>query len=317
MTPGQRAFVAGALLAVTAAGTSLQARFNASLLDEVANAAEVSLINLAGAFIVISVVVLVRRDLRAAWIRAYRGLRAGALRPWEVLGGLGGAFFVAVQGAGAQVIGVAVFTVAVVAGQTASAIALDRVGLGPAGRVPVTNRRVIGAALAVVAVLLPAISRLNAPTFGLIVAAIIALSLAAGAVSSMQGALNGRVGAFAGQPLIGAWGNFAVGSAVLALVVGVSIAVTPADWSGLPWGQPWLLAAGTLGLAYVATATWAVRIMGILLTSLISVVGLLIGALAVDVLAPTRGAVVDLLLLVGIVLSALGVVLAAWRGRRR
>jgi hypothetical protein len=83
VTPRQRAFVAGALLAVTAAGTSLQARFNASLLDEVGNAAEVSLINLTGAFVVISAVVLVRADLRKAWMRAYRGLRAGALRPGE------------------------------------------------------------------------------------------------------------------------------------------------------------------------------------------------------------------------------------------
>lgn len=316
MSSRRRALIAGVLLAVTAAGTSLQARFNAALLDAVGNAAEVSLVNFTGALIVVTLVVLVSRNLRSAWIRTIRGLRRGALRPWEFLGGLGGAYFVAVQGLGAQVIGVAVFTVAVVAGQTVSAVALDRVGLGPAGRVPVTPRRIVGAVLAIVAVLLPAVTRINTPTFGIAVAAVIALSLTAGLVSSMQGALNGRIGAYTGQPLVGAWGNFALGAVVLGVLVTVSAALSPADWGGLPVQQPWLLAAGTLGLAYVATATWAVRTMGILLTSLISVVGLLAGAVAVDSLSPTGGVVVDALLLVGVVLSALGVVLAAWRTRR-
>lgn len=316
MTPRLRSILVGALLAVTAAGTSLQARLNATLLEDLGNATEVSLVNLAGALIVISLVVLARADLRQAWVRTFRGVRDGALRWWEIAGGLGGAYFVAVQSVGAKVVGVAVFTVAVVAGQTWSAMVIDRVGLGPAGRVPVTWRRVAAAFIAIIAVLLPAVERISAPAVGAAAALVIALAVTAGISSSMQGALNGRVGAFTGQPLIGAWGNFALGTLVLCVVVGVSVALTPAEWSALPWDQPWLLIAGTFGLAYVATATWAVRSMGVLLTALISIVGLLAGALAVDIISPTGGADVGLALLGGVLLSAASVALATWQRRR-
>ena len=68
-----------------------------------------------------------------------RGLR------WRLVGhdpGLGGA--------GRP--GVTVFTVAVVAGQVSGSLFVDRAGLGPAGHMPLSIRRVLAAGLALLAV---------------------------------------------------------------------------------------------------------------------------------------------------------------------
>ncbi|MFD2083569.1 DMT family transporter [Actinopolymorpha cephalotaxi] len=56
-----------------------------------------------------------------------------ALRPWQVLGGVCGAYLVVTQSATVGLVGVAVFTVAVVAGQAGSSLVVDRLGLGPGG----------------------------------------------------------------------------------------------------------------------------------------------------------------------------------------
>ena len=61
-------------------------------------------------------------------------------------------FLVLSQGLAAAALGVALFTVAVVAGQTISGLVLDRVGIGPGGRRPLTAARLVGALLALGAV---------------------------------------------------------------------------------------------------------------------------------------------------------------------
>ena len=84
---------------------------------------------------------------------ARRGLRGvlqevrsrGALRWWQCLGGVCGAYLVFSQGVSAGVLGLALFTVAVVAGQVISGLVVDRFGLGPAGPQRVTGARTVGA----------------------------------------------------------------------------------------------------------------------------------------------------------------------------
>ena len=81
-----------------------------------------------------------RRPGRAA--RGHRGrvgaipraLRSfGQVRAWHLLGGLGGAMFIAAGAIGAPEIGVALLSVALVCGQTTGSLAADGVGLSPAG----------------------------------------------------------------------------------------------------------------------------------------------------------------------------------------
>ncbi len=72
-------------------------------------------------------------------IRDAGARRTAALRWWQCIGGLAGAFLVATQSITVSVIGVAVFTVAVVAGQAVSSLVVDRLGFGPAGPQPYTT----------------------------------------------------------------------------------------------------------------------------------------------------------------------------------
>ena len=86
---------------------------------------------------------------RAAFRRIPALLRAGDLRRWQLLGGISGATFVSLQSGLVAATGVAVFTVAAVAGQTAGALLVDKSGIGPSGRHPVTVRRVFAAFMGV------------------------------------------------------------------------------------------------------------------------------------------------------------------------
>ena len=82
-----------------------------------------------------------RDPVRAARTRArapgsasrWSAIRNGGLRWWQLLGGLGGALFVASQSITVATLGVALFTVCVVAGQTGNSLVVDQLGLGPAG----------------------------------------------------------------------------------------------------------------------------------------------------------------------------------------
>ena len=67
--------------------------------------------------------------------------RTRRLRWWQLLGGLGGALFVASQSITVATLGVALFTVCVVAGQTGNSLLVDRLGLGPGGRARITVAR--------------------------------------------------------------------------------------------------------------------------------------------------------------------------------
>ena len=77
--------------------------------------------------------------LRHGVVTGVRAYRSGDLVWWQFLGGLGGALIIAGQSIVVPILGVALFTVAVIAGQTANSLVVDRAGLGPAGRQPITR----------------------------------------------------------------------------------------------------------------------------------------------------------------------------------
>jgi transporter family-2 protein len=191
---------------------------------------------------------------------------------------------VAVQGLTVATIGVAVFTVAIVAGQTGSGLVVDRSGLGPGAAEPVSPTRVAGAALTVVAVLVAVADRLGSPVaLGLAV-----LPLLAGLGVAYQQAANGRVRVAAGWAWTATFVNFSVGG--VALLVGFAIGVAVRGWpaGGLP-AEPWLYAGGVLGVLVIVTAAAVVRATGVLLLGLATISGQVVGALALDLVVPTAG----------------------------
>lgn len=275
--------------AVLAGGSGMavagQSRINGELAVRLGDGVAAALVSFSTGLLVLGLLVPLtgpgRRGLRA--IRA--ALRGGRLRWWQCLGGLGGGFVVASQGLTVATLGVAVFTVALVAGQSASALAVDRAGLGPGGVEPVTVARVAGAVLCVVAVLIALADRLDAPrALGLAV-----LPLLAGLGIAWQQAVNGRVRVAAGGST---WPatllNFAVGTA--ALLAGFAVRVAVQGWpAGAPPAEPWLYTGGLLGVLVIAIAVAVVQVTGVLLLGLASVAGNVLGALVLDLALPTVG----------------------------
>lgn len=254
-----------------------------------------------------------RRGLRSL----VGSLRSGRLRWWQTVGGMGGASFVVAQGVAVPVLGVAVFTVAVVAGLTGGSLLVDRLGLSPNGTRPFTVRRVLGCLLAVVGVAVSVWSSLVGGTgLGSGVLAfvlVVALSLVVGAGTSAQQAVNGHVAEQAGSAWTATLVNFTAGLGLLVLarltLVGtVGPAPLPTDW--------WLYLSGPIGMAFIVLAALLVRTLGVLLLSLGNTAGQLVGSITLDELFPTGAGRPGLVELAAATLIFAAVVLAASRPRR-
>ena len=305
---GAVAFLAGAVVAV-------QGRINGELGQVTDDGILAAVIN----FTVGLLALLVLVSSRPAARTAVRGLPAQLRRQeipwWALLGGFAGASFVAAQSITVSALGVALFTVATVAGQTGMSLAVDRWGLGPSGALPVSLLRVIAAVMATVAVAVAASGReaesgSGARTF-------VVLALLAGAAVAFQAAFNGRVSVATGQPTVAALVNFCVGLTALLMVLAIERLSRDDIVGSLPSfsEQPWLFMGGLLGLVFVVSAAWSVRALGVLLFSLLVISGSLVGAVAVDLVAPTEGASFTWGLTIGILMTLAAVGLASIRKR--
>ncbi|MEU2039318.1 DMT family transporter [Nocardia niwae] len=297
------------------AGVAVQGRINGALGARLEDGVAAATISFGVGLVVLAVVFAVSGRLREGGRRVRRALSEGALRPWQLLGGLCGAFFVACQGLTVAAIGVTAFTVATVAGQLLSSLAVDRLGLGPRGRTPVTAVRLVGAALGVVAVLIAGFGHTRA-TGGLSVpdalhgaptVLLIALPALAGIGLAWQQAVNGKVGAVGGS-LTAALVNFGVGLAALLVIEALVIV-----WSGGPAdfpAEPWLYLGGFIGVAFIALAALTVRWIGVLLLGLTSVAGQLLASVILDVLTPTSAGL-SVTAIIGCALTLVAVAIAA------
>jgi bacterial/archaeal transporter family-2 protein len=289
------ALLAGALVAV-------QSRINGELGERLHDGVLAALISFGGGLLVLLAAAVVSARLRAGVRRVAAAARRGELNWWQLCGGVSGAYLVACQGLTISSIGVAVFTVAVVAGQAASGLVVDRLGLGPAGPQPVTWLRVGAAIGAVIAVLIAVSDRLAAPA----VLGLAVLPLLAGFGLSWQQAVNGRVAVAARGPLPATLVNFTAGATVLAVVTAVTTALR-----GLPAafpGQAWLYAGGLLGIPVIVLAALVVRWIGVLLLGLATVAGQIVTALALDVFSPAAGTTPSVATVAGCLLALVVVV---------
>ncbi|MEV7435800.1 DMT family transporter [Streptomyces griseoviridis] len=201
-------------------------------------------------------------------------LRARSLRPWHCLGGVAGGSMVLTQALTAAALGPAAYTLALVAGQTLCAVAVDHLGLGPGGRRRATARRLAGGLLAVCAVAFPVLA---APDAGRALA-LAALPFLAGCALSWQMAVNGRVDESCGHhPYPAVLLSFAAGTALMVAALAV-LAVS----NGLPRprsGPLWHFTGGLLGCVVVLTAVLTVRRIGVLAAGLGMISGQVLGSL--------------------------------------
>ncbi|MFI7004000.1 DMT family transporter [Nocardia sp. NPDC050175] len=275
------------------AGVAVQGRINGALGARLHDGIAAATISFGSGLLILGIAFAFSGRLRGGAAKVRKALSAGTLRPWHLLGGLCGAFFVACQGLTVAAIGVTAFTVAVVAGQLLSSLVVDRLGVAPSGRTPVTALRFGGASLGVLAVLIAGVGRSGAPAGALSVpdslrgaptALLIILPALAGIGLAWQQAVNGRVGEVGGS-LSATLVNFCVGLVALVVIEGVVLV-----GSGLPDEfptQPWLYLGGLIGVAFIALAAITVRWIGVLLLGLTSVAGQLLMSIALDIAAPT------------------------------
>lgn len=309
---------AGAAAVAVGAMVSYQSRANGELAVAVGSGIQAAVVSFGSGWLILVAVLGIAPRYRAGVRRVAGAVRRRELPWWQLLGGALGGFFVAVQSVTVPLVGVAVFTVAVVAGQTSSSLAVDRVGLGPAGRQPVTGARILSAAITVAAVVVAVSDRLGrlsvSETWPIL------LALFAGSLIAVQQAVNGRVGAVAGRAVPAAFVNFTLGVGVLGSALGLAWALTGTAPGPLPAGPWWIYTGGAIGVVFIATAAWAVQRLGVLLLALLSISGQLLGALVIDLLAPTEGTAVHPTLVVGVLLAWVAVAVGAlptWVAGRR
>jgi transporter family-2 protein len=72
----------------------------------------------------------------------------------------------------------------------------------------------------------------------------------------------------------------------------------------------WIYLGGSIGVAFIASATWAIRKLGALRFVMGSVAGQLLGSLLIDLFAPTEGTKVSFNLVAGLAITLVAVLLA-------
>ncbi len=311
---------AGLLAAfVTGAGISVQARINSALAARLDDGLFAALISFGTGWILLVVAASALPAARRGLVRVRSALVHRRLRWWHLTGGVCGALLVASQGLTVGVLGVAVFTVAVVGGQLGSSLVMDRLGVGPAGPQPVTSRRAVGALLAIGAVALAVSDRLT-NSAGLVLAL---LPLLAGIASAWQQGVNGRVGLAArpegagdqvGATLFAVLVNFTTGT--LALGLACAVGVLANGWPNPPPMDPLLYLGGPLGIAFIASMVVLVRQIGVLVLGLGLVAGQLVASLLLDLLAPAGDHPLTALTITGTALTLVAAGVAAWPARR-
>jgi len=301
------------LLAVlVGALTAIQSRLNGQLSKDIHNGLAAAIISFGSGWIVLFIlcfgIKVERQGLRNIW----KAVNSGRLKRWEVIGGMGGGFFVATQSITVPKLGVAIFTIATVGGQTVASLLVDKLGIGPAGKKQVTIPRIFAAVMTLFAVTVAVFPDLSHATFSAIA---VAMTLVVGVVISFQHALNGRVSVVATRPLATAFLNFLMGTFVLAIALAINLG-NGGSIGHLPT-TAWLYLGGPIGVIFISTSAFIVKHMGILNFVLTSVTGQLIGALALDWLAPAAHTKVSSYLVTGVIMTLGSILISRYFERRK
>ena len=151
---------------------------------------EAAIVSFSTGLLFVTLIAVFRKDVRAGFRQIFKATKAGKMPPWTLAAGLLGASFVAMQTHVVPIAGVALFTVASLAGQTAISLWVDKLGLSGGAKSLITKRRVIAAIITVIAVAGSAWDRFAMSDFSILA---LCLALFAGTWVGVQRALNGRI----------------------------------------------------------------------------------------------------------------------------
>lgn len=300
----------GALVAVQ---TEINGELATRLGSGVRAGTAAGLISFGTGLLFLSALVAFEPRTRRGLLRIGASVRSGDLHWWQVVGGVAGACIVVSQGLTVATIGVALFTVALVAGLSTSSLVVDHVGLGPAGKQAISPVRVGGAVLTVAAVGLTVAERIGGTdALGSAALTLALLPMAAGFGAAYQQAVNGKVYQVGG-PWAATWNNFLVGTTLLVVLMLASLAL-PGDLRTPP-GTWWLYSGGLMGVVFICAAAMLVQVHGVLILGLCTVAGQVICAVGIDALADEGH--VGILSVVGASLTLAGVAVASSPGLLR
>jgi transporter family-2 protein len=287
-----------------------QSRINGELGRELGDGYLAALLSFTSGFVVVAVIVLVSRRTRAGVARVWRSIRGGTTPWWYAIGGVAGALFVLSQGLTAALLGVALFTVATVTGQTISGLVVDRRGLGTMAPKPITALRLVGAAVAVVAVAIAVAPQAQSG----VAPWVLILPLVAGLGLGWQQAVNGQLRQLSGSPLTAVFFNFLAGGIVLALafVVHLLAGGAPARVDA----PPFLYLGGVIGILFIAGYAITVQFTGVLLLGLGAIAGQLAMSLTFDLVLPVAAHPIAWTTIAGTAGTFLAVAIASLPRRR-
>ena len=282
-----------------------QSKINGELSFKMGDSLEAAFVSFSTGLLFITLISSTQPKLRLAFKEIFKAVKEGQMRPWTLIAGALGASFVAMQTYVVPIAGVALFTVASLAGQTAISLWVDQLGLSGGVKSVITKRRVIAALITVFAVLVSTWDRLSMNNFSVLA---IGLALFAGTWVGFQRALNGKINSFSKRAFATAQLNFITGTSFLFSLLLLRSIFTDHSISNFTTAPWWMFLGGSIGVLYIALSSHVVQHLGVLEFTLFSVGGMLIGSLLIDLIFPTPGTVISPYLLIGIALTYLGVI---------
>ena len=286
----------------------LQGRINGALGARLDDGIAAAVVSFTTGLVLIAAISLATPKGRAGLRRIVPAVRSRSFPRFYVMAGGIGALFVIAQTFTVGLLGVALFTVAVVTGQTLSGLLVDRMGIGPGGKRSITGVRILGSVLTVAAVAWAVSPRFGGNTDIASLVLPVLLPLAAGFLMSFQQAMNGTATVHYGTPVAATLVNFIAGAVILWIAWLIKLSVAGAG-NPLP-GEWWFYLGGPMGCLFIGLAALLVRSLGVLVTGLGMIAGQLVGSLVLDVVIPSPGAVVALPTVLGTVLTLAAIVVA-------
>ena len=293
------------LAALSGAMIALQARANGELSHRLNNGLQAALVSFSSGLLIIFVITLFNSHIKDGIKNLRTAVANKEIARWKLFAGALGGSFVAIQTQIVPLIGVAIYSVASIAGQTAMSLIVDRIGLTGGGKKLISPRRVLAAVLTVLAVLVSVWDRIDADNLSMF--AVIAGGIA-GAIVGVQRALNGQINEHSHQSFTTSLLNFATGTTFLLILICAGLILGRNELSPLPSGPWWIYTGGVIGVIYIAFTSTIVQHLGVLTFTLFSVGGQLVGSLIIDLVSPTKGVSVSAYLVTGIVMTYAGVI---------
>jgi len=293
---------------------ALQARANGELSLRLDNAPQAALISFSSGLFFIAIYASFNEKVKTGLRQLRTAVNRKEIPRWRLLAGALGGCFVALQTSIVPLIGVALYSVASIAGQAATSLIVDRIGLTGGGPKSISFRRVSAALVTILAVLVSVWDKLAGIDFAHLA---VVFAVLAGAFVGVQRALNGQINEFSGESYATSLLNFITGTSFLAAFVVLLVIFGSIELQPLPMGPWWIYTGGIMGVIYIAFTSLIVQHLGVLTFTLISVGGQLIGSLLLDLYAPSEGITVSGYLVTGILMTYLGVIIGGVNQSRR